>query len=137
MPELPSRLIGYSYGSANIANTFTSVPISSSGDDVFADTIPERCWLDKLQVRVTSIAGGMSSYSWYLSHDSAGSWPITDVTAGGNITPGVQATDRGNVFNLERAAYRRQENGVAGTIYFQGQTDVGTCTISATLTWEK
>jgi hypothetical protein len=94
---------------------------------------PERRFLDMIALSVDNVAGA-TAVNWYLSHDSAGTLPITPL----NTMP-LDATTLSAVAGtyvdaaLLQAASERHSGGVIGSIFLKVQTDAGTCDLAVDL----
>lgn len=87
---------------------------------------PERRFLDMIGLSVDNVAGA-TAVNWYLSHDAAGTLPITPR----NTMP-LDATTLGAAAGtyidaaLLQTASERHSGGTEGAIYLKAQTDAGT-----------
>ncbi len=113
-----------SYASVNLGTAPNAAPVSENA----YVPIPEKWELDHLEVQVTSIAGGATTLTAFLSWDTNGDYAACNEAAS-TIKTGKTTVTKGTAyFILNRPLVRPPGLGTAGALYLWLKTDAGTCT---------
>lgn len=99
------------------------------------DTVSDEADLGPLVLEVTAIASSATTLTWYVSRDLAGDVPVTlEVTE--TIRTGKTTATAGSVARDMDSPYKRNatHTPAAGRLYLWAKTNVGTCSITGSLT---
>lgn len=117
----------YTESRINLAKTGISATNSWVSTDMEVGSHVKKFHIEHMDLNVTSIAGGASSFSWYLSIDAAGEFAVTPVKVGETWSDGKGT---GKVYSA--AIARSRSSGDRGdAIYLQIKLNAGTATVAA------
>ena len=121
----------FSTGTRALTNAYAAIALTNTpAVDNRSAEFPWDCWLDRVEVALTAIAGGASRVSCILTADAAGDQIVsredTQPIVFGRTTP-----SRGTAILDVSGYYPRSSYSTLGTIYAWIKLDAGTATAVA------
>lgn len=121
---------------AGVGTSYTSIELTAVDAYTGSVALQSQAYLDKLLLSFNTIATA-ASFSWYLSWDEAGEYPITDPLEALSFKDGKTSGTKVRAANLFGASYTDLQEGANHykSIYLQIKGDAGTFTVEAILLW--
>jgi hypothetical protein len=129
-------MTGRTTGSGNLTGAATNTITVATGDTSTARPIQEGCRLGSLVLDFGATDPGSTVF--WLSHDAAGDYPLSDVetvSPTGRVLPAA-TTHYSLVRSLGDLPFRRHPNGTSGTLYAQVRPANSVTGARAEIVWE-
>lgn len=123
--------------STALSTSYASMTLNADTvGDTGAKVVPSSCYLSDVVLQLTTIAGGATSVTWFVSQDLAGDKPLT-LSCTSTIVTGKTTAASGSVTMYLGKDYVKGSDGVTGELFLQVKLNAGTANGVARLTWRE